>query len=284
MEYNYRIAGIEIAVRIPDGVNYQIGRLLRSFLAEEIYDPHEFCFSVVEELPELELPFVIGQDSYTVHGNGKIQIRSIGSKSDPHMRVIHDNRKHHVYLKRKDYPNGITDKTILNSLALEHLAAQNNGFVFHCSYIQLGDKAILFTAPSETGKSTQASLWETHMGAKILNGDRAGIRYADGAWRAYGLPYAGSSRIFQNGSAPIRAIVVLKQGQENRIRPMGPMEALRALLPEFSAHRWDPVFMDKLLNVAAGLLRDVPVYCLECRPDSEAVQLLHNTLFNEERL
>jgi hypothetical protein len=173
---------------------------------------------------------------------------------------------------------------LLNMLGLEKLLLCHRALILHASFIRWQGQGILFSAPSGTGKSTQASLWETHMGAKILNGDRAGIRYADGAWRAYGLPYAGSSRIFQNGSAPIRAIVVLKQGQENRIRPMGPMEALRALLPEFSAHRWDLAFMDKLLNVAAGLLRDVPVYCLECRPDSEAVQLLHDTLFNEERL
>jgi transcriptional regulator with XRE-family HTH domain len=32
------------------------------------------------------------------------------------------------------------------------------------------------------------------------------------------------------------------------------------------------------------VLREIPVYCLECRPDQEAVQLLHDTLFNEDIL
>ena len=42
--------------------------------------------------------------------------------------------------------------------------------------------------------------------------------------------------------------------------------------------------MNSVLDLTAQLLGEIPVYCLECRPDSEAVQLLHNTLFNEERL
>jgi hypothetical protein len=173
---------------------------------------------------------------------------------------------------------------LLNILGLEKLLLCHDALILHASFIRWQGKGILFSAPSGTGKSTQASLWEKHMEAEILNGDRAGIRYADGGWRAYGLPYAGTSRIFRNCSAPIRAIVILRQSPENRIRPMRAAEALRALLPEFSAHRWDSVFMNKVLDIAAELLREIPVYCLECRPDQEAVQLLHDTLFNEDIL
>ena len=278
MEYNYRIAGIEIAVRIPDGVNYQIGRLLRSFLAEEIYDPHEFCFSVVEELPELELPFVIGQDSYTVHGNGKIQIRSIGSKSDPHMRVIHDNRKHHVYLKRKDYPNGITDKTILNSLALEHLAAQNNGFVFHCSYIEHNGKAILFTAPSGTGKSTQAELWHKYRGAQIINGDRAVVRIENGEILACGIPFAGSSTYYKNHTLPLAAVVYLAQAPWTTIRKMQGYEAFSKIWEGVSVNTWDKNDMREVSRIVEQTAAKVPVYYLACTPDESAVNALEGVL------
>lgn len=236
----------------------------------------------VDVLPPIPDGGIWHQDRY--YAGETFHIRS-GPGKDPYAVVDYGENDQIRILYLSDSGDMIPESSyLLNMLGLEKLLLGYEGLILHASLVCWQGQGILFSAPSGTGKSTQASLWETHMGAKILNGDRAGIRYADGAWRAYGLPYAGSSRIFQNGSAPIRAIVVLKQGQENRIRPMGPMEALRALLPEFSAHRWDLAFMDKLLNVAAGLLRDVPVYCLECRPDSEAVQLLHNTLFNEERL
>jgi hypothetical protein len=60
--------------------------------------------------------------------------------------------------------------------------------------------------------------------------------------------------------------------------------ALRALLPEFSAQRWNSLFMNKVLDIAAELLQEIPVYCLECRPDYGSVQLLYNTLTKEEMI
>lgn len=173
---------------------------------------------------------------------------------------------------------------LFNMIGLEKLLLELRVLILHAAVVTYRGQGILFSAPSGTGKSTQAELWKNHMGAQILNGDRAGIRLAEGGWRTCGLPYAGSSRIYRSESTPLQAIVVLRQSKENQIRRMESMEALRALVPEFSAHRWDLVFMNKLLDIAAGLLRDVPVYCLECRPDQEAVHLLHDTLFGEETL
>jgi hypothetical protein len=277
----YNIADLNICMEIP--FQLTISEESKPFLKNGETD----CDTHVELIPVDALPPMtaggIWRESRYFVGES-FYIRSEPQKNIYMLVEYRENCRIRIAYLRDSNDMAHESSYLLNMLGLEKLLLCHRALILHASFIRWQGQGILFSAPSGTGKSTQASLWETHMGAKILNGDRAGIRYADGAWRAYGLPYAGSSRIFQNGSAPIRAIVVLKQGQENRIRPMGPMEALRALLPEFSAHRWDPVFMDKLLNVAAGLLRDVPVYCLECRPDSEAVQLLHNTLFNEERL
>ena len=38
----------------------------------------------------------------------------------------------------------------------------------------------------------------------------------------------------------------------------------------------------RLLNLLLALLQQIPVYQLECRPDREAVQLLHDTIMKEE--
>lgn len=171
---------------------------------------------------------------------------------------------------------------LLNMLGLEQLMLRHDGLILHASLIRWQGQGILFSAPSGTGKSTQASLWEKHMKAEILNGDRAGIRCVDGQWMAYGLPYAGSSHIYSKESAPISAIVVLQQGAENIIQPLTAAAALRALFPEFSAHRWNPVFMNKVLDIASAMLCQIPAYCLECRPDYGAVQLLFDTLKEEE--
>ena len=58
------------------------------------------------------------------------------------------------------------------------------------SFIRWQGRGILFSAPSGTGKSTQANLWVQHQGAEVINGDRAALRQVGGRWQAFGLPYA----------------------------------------------------------------------------------------------
>ncbi|MEG0766748.1 MAG: hypothetical protein RR482_03440, partial [Clostridia bacterium] len=63
-----------------------------------------------------------------------------------------------------------------NAFALEKMLLPFHGMLLHCALIQYEGKGIAFTAPSQTGKSTQANLWHAHKGAEILNGDRAILR------------------------------------------------------------------------------------------------------------
>ena len=182
-------------------------------------------------------------------------------------------------LLRSDFADmGLKGHVLLNLLCLEQLLLELDALLLHASFVRFQGKGVLFSGPSGIGKSTQARLWEACRGAEILNGDRAAICLDEGVWRAYGLPIAGSSRIFRNESAPVEAIVVLRQAPHNRIRPISPAEAVRTLLPEFSIHRWDREFLDRVLGLTTALLTAVPVYLLECTPDENAVALLHSTL------
>lgn len=171
---------------------------------------------------------------------------------------------------------------ILNVIGMEALLLRQGGMLLHSSLIRWQNRGILFSAPSGTGKSTQAYLWNAFMGSQTLNGDRAGIRCVNSKWTAFGMPFAGTSGIYRNESVPITAIVVLGQGTQNCIRQLNPMEAVRKLLPECSCRRWDPHFMDQMLSLLLALVQQVPIYHLECRPDRESVQLLHDTITKEE--
>lgn len=173
-------------------------------------------------------------------------------------------------------------KNLVDLLGLEMFLLHFGGLILHSSVVSWNGKGILFSAPSGTGKSTQAALWEEYLGSSTLNGDRAGIRCADGIWTAYGLPFAGTSGIYKNEDVPVTAIVLLKQGPDNIISRVSPMEAFRRLLPECSARRWDRGFMDQLIGILSALIQAVPIYQLECRPDKEAVYLLRDTLMKEE--
>ncbi len=171
---------------------------------------------------------------------------------------------------------------ICDTLGIETLLLHKNALLLHSSFIRWQGQGILFSAPSGVGKSTQADLWARYAGAEILNGDRAGLRKKDGAWHAYGLPFAGSSQIYRNERAPIRAIVTLEQAPHNELLRLTPAQALRKLYPELTVHSWDAQCVTQALALAEDLITAVPVYLLRCRPDADAVRLVRRALESTE--
>lgn len=153
--------------------------------------------------------------------------------------------------------------------------------ILHASYIDVGGAAVLFTAPSETGKTTQARLWEQYAGAEVINGDRALLGERDGVWHAYGFPNCGSSDVCVNRTLPVRAIVVLRQGEENRIEPMSMGEKLRSLIAGMVLYHWDGTDVQMALAAAEQLIAKIPVVRFICRPDAQAVEVLKKYLEEE---
>ena len=102
-----------------------------------------------------------------------------------------------------------TFRNIFQLLSGETLLLELGGLMLHASFIRWQGRGILFSATSGVGKSTQADLWARCCQAEVLNGDRAALRPGPDGWRAYGLPYAGSSGIYRNEDAPVAAIVLL---------------------------------------------------------------------------
>ena len=165
-------------------------------------------------------------------------------------------------------------------VSLPQLLLYFRTLVFHASYIRTEHGAILFTAPSQTGKSTQAALWQTHRGADILNGDKAAVRL-DGAPMVHGMPFSGTSGICRNISAPLRCIVVLSQAPENTVRRLGASDAMRLLSQNVFADASIREEWQKTLSLLLDLISAAPVYALACTPDVRAVETLEQALVRD---
>lgn len=167
---------------------------------------------------------------------------------------------------------------IFNRIGLETMLLQHRGLMLHASLIQYKGKAIAFAGASGTGKSTQADLWKEHLGAEIVNGDRTALRNTPTGWVAYGCPYAGTSGIFKNQSAPLAALILLQKAEENVFCSLSAAEAFRMLYPEVVVHRWDKGFVEKATDLCLQMLADIPVYMLRCRPEKDAAVLVKEGL------
>lgn len=170
------------------------------------------------------------------------------------------------------------DTVFVSALSLEKLMIDEGAIIFHSAYMNYNDKAVLFSAPSETGKSTQANLWEKYRGTYTVNGDRSLLIREPNGWYAYGWPICGSSEICRNEIYPVHAIVMLKQAKENKAYPLKGFQALREVMEQITVNTWDTGFQIKVMDQLEVLLSEVPVYRLECDISEDAVKCLEELI------
>lgn len=162
--------------------------------------------------------------------------------------------------------------------SFHHQLLIRNACILHAAYIDAGGKAILFTGPSNVGKSTQADLWRQCADAEIINGDRVLLREKNGQWNAYGYPSCGTSGICLNRNLPVAAIVVLEQAPENQVCMMTASQKVRALVAATEVYLWDQEEIEMAFRAAQEIVSKVPVIRLRCRPDADAVHVLRTFL------
>ncbi len=154
------------------------------------------------------------------------------------------------------------------------------GFFLHCSCLKYKDEAIIFTAPSGTGKSTHSALWRRHFGDDVvmINDDKPLVREKDGRFYIYGTPWNGKHSIGNNTSAPIRSVVFLSQAPENKAEPISPIDAM-ALLLQQTVLPSNKAELSKLLDMLGRLVETVPMYRLGCTISDEAVTTIYQEIY-----
>lgn len=273
-EYYLHLVGLRTVLRTPYEIT--ISDNLRPFLCQ----PHKETDCTIELQPCAVLPPCAGNGvwhglEYYDRAEGVRRIFHCSAPKLPAFAVTQLFENGNILISvLPAYLSYFTGSAgIFNRIGMETLLLQHRGLLLHASLIKYDGKAIAFAGPSGVGKSTQAELWHTCMGADILNGDRTALRKTAGIWSAYGSPYAGTSAIYKNDSAPLAAIVLPVQAEENRFRRLTEAEAFRYLYPEVTVHHWEKAFVEAATDLCVQLLGDIPVYLLACRPEESAVLL-----------
>lgn len=155
-----------------------------------------------------------------------------------------------------------------------------DGFYLHSSAVVKDGKAYLFSGPCGVGKSTHTRLWQECFGeeAYVINDDKPALRRIDGKWYVYGTPWCGKDGINRNEKALLAGVCFLKQGKENKIRHLSPLEAMQRVLPQ-TLHKFRKAdLLNKMMQNMDHLLSEIPVYELENRPEVEAAKLSYETM------
>lgn len=213
-----------------------------------------------------------------------LEWRYIGVKGSPRPYACYMEqsvRDARILLSSGRLESSRIDPVFISLLALERRQMALDSLILHCAYIVHEGEAILFSAPSETGKTTQANLWARYRGAATVNGDRGLLQKLDGRWYARGWPVCGSSGVCENRDVPIRAIVMLSQAPEDRARRLSPMQAFSGLYSQITVNRWNRKSNMRAMELIEDLIASVPVYHLACTMEQTAVDALEQALHEQ---
>ena len=172
------------------------------------------------------------------------------------------------------------DTVFVAMLSLEKHMFANGDMILHTAFLCHDGQAILFSGPSEIGKSTQAGLWEKYTShSHTVNGDRGLLMKENGVWYVGGWPICGSSGICNNEKYPVKAIVMLRQSKENRCELLSGVQAFRELLPQITVNMWNSAFQLKAMDNIEDLINNIDIYELFCDISPEAVECLKEKIY-----
>ena len=290
----FRIGDFIFQIDSPECVRFPENFLLFEIPERDVPEPaqvYQYRIEISDHFPEVYGTCVARREDLLVYvAENGLETRYIGvrGRKEPYACYRETGNADALILISPDIVPDMRIDTIFSSLfCLEKRMLERDALILHCAYIvrKAADgayEAVLFSAPSETGKSTQADLWQKYRGTFTVNGDRGLLRRdPEGRWIADGWPVCGSSEICHKMAAPIRAIVLLSQEKQNAAARLAPMRAFIGLYSQVTINRWNREENEKAMNLLESLIGSVPVYHLGCDISEDAVRCLENALDSE---
>jgi len=155
--------------------------------------------------------------------------------------------------------------------------------VFHGVLLELNGEGYLFTAKSGVGKSTHALNWlKAFPGAAIVNGDKPILRIEGDRVMGYGTPWCGKEHFQINKKVPVKAVILISRGEQNRIERRSSVQMLPVWLMQ--THRPDDdMAMERMADTAIEMMDRVKLFSLRCNMEPESALIARQGIDQECR-
>lgn len=151
-------------------------------------------------------------------------------------------------------------------VAYSFLAAEQGGLLLHSAAVARGAHGYIFPGPSETGKSTIASLVTRQ--EQVLSDEMVLVRKIKGAYRVWSSPFFGTNESTElNVGAPLRAAFLPVKDTRVYVEKTSPGRALAKLLASVLFFDQDLAANERLLSIATDLVGTVPFFDMHFRRD-----------------
>jgi len=263
--------------RIPEDEAAATEPLFRLAMSDEDLQ-EEGCTHVFTDVSEDDMPRI------EVYRAGSDWLFAVAPQKEAsvccRMRATEDFRQVRFSVENGDFRFAVNNAAMLT---YAFASAASGTLEMHAAVVVRNGLGYLFLGKSGTGKSTHARLWqEAFPESWLLNDDNPILRIADEQQadgtsrrvvRVYGSPWSGKTPCYKNQSAPVGGIVKLTQAPRNEARRLRLPEAYAYMLSSASGLKIDPTMMDTLYKTIVEMIETVPLYGLECLPDTDAARV-----------
>ena len=208
---------------------------------------------------DIDIDIVVNKDDIM---NEYAILRKLELKGKPDDVVYCTERRTEISAVHRKLTNALLDRNVI---------------LMHGALVSTRGKGYLITAPSGTGKSTRAKLWEDVIpDSTIVNGDKPLIKVCDAGIVAYGTPWSGKERWGQNVGVELNAVLLLERSEgRNAVKEIKTAEALPTLLiqtylPDSLEER------RKVIALLGQMSKTVRYYRFRSAPTPEAIQLAYD--------
>lgn len=231
--------------------------------------------------------------SPAAHENGKVLVRNpeltVMELSGKYILLFHqDSCIKELHLEKDAslvtlycIPNSdrlVTDVFHALRFSFLYMAQEHGILAIHSASVLYRERAWLFSAPAGTGKSTHAALWNRLADAPLINGDLNLIALENGHPVVHGLPWCGTSGIFDTHSYELGGIIFLKQAPTDSIEQLAGEQRILSLTNRLISPVWDGPMLERQLAFAAGISETLFMCRLHCTEKPSALALIRTEI------
>lgn len=151
----------------------------------------------------------------------------------------------------------------------------------HSASILYRGKAWLFSAVSGTGKSTHTNLWNKLYGTEVINGDLNLIALENGKPVVHGIPWCGTSGIYNKKTIPLGGIVLLKRSLSDTVEELSPDKKALLVMQRFISPMWIASQLEESVRFSEDLTKKILVCRLNCTKNDSAAEVMKDRIDRE---
>lgn len=271
-----------------------IGNLGFRLIGPNAAFPQEFTDFVVKELPQIHQTISLHIGTPIVQQNGQVLLRNqelvILEQEEQYILLFPQAAQlQEIHLKKDGslatcyclppYTDAF-HYDLFHALRLLYLyLAQSKGMVaLHSASILYEGKAWLFSGRSGMGKSTHTNLWKKLYDTPIINGDLNLLALENGTPVVYGIPWCGTSGMYDTQTYPLGGIVLLNQAPEDVVEELTADRKQLLVCQRLISPAWSPELFDKSMSVVEKLAEKVLVCKLNCTKEDSAAEVMKDRI------